>query len=87
MKIYDTGILSRKSNYVQGNNGNAVRVSALDDVYKELSILKELKNQYIMNVHEILNDPENEKIYAIMEYCEKGCILTLDPNTSTFFPT
>lgn len=38
----------------------------------EVNILKELNHPYIVRYYDRIIDKNNQKIYIIMEYCEKG---------------
>ena len=38
----------------------------------EVNILKELNNPHIVRYYDRIIDKNNQKIYIIMEYCEKG---------------
>ena len=86
MKIYDTNALSKRKDFAKGHTGDTMVVSALDDALKEISMLRGLNHNNIISIHEVLHDQNREKIYLIMEYCEKGSFLTWNPSTSTFTP-
>lgn len=44
--------------------------TALTDVYKEVSILKELDHPNIVKLVEVIDDCENDRLYMILEYVE-----------------
>ncbi|XBW37552.1 hypothetical protein QEN19_003132 [Hanseniaspora menglaensis] len=41
-------------------------------IRREITIMKRLKNKNIIKLIEVLNDPESQKIYLILEYCAQG---------------
>lgn len=86
IKIYDTNALSKRIDYIKGPTGDTRTISALENAFNEINILKGLRHNNIIAIHEILHDQDREKIYLVMEHCEKGIFLTWNPSTSTFFP-
>ena len=54
--------------------------NALDDVYRELEIVKYLNHPHILRVHEIIDSEESNKLYLgyfyiVQDYCERGSLL------------
>jgi serine/threonine protein kinase len=46
--------------------------TALDDVYRELEIMKKLSHPNIIKLVEIIDDLDSGKLYAVMEYASSG---------------
>lgn len=56
--------------------------TALDDVYREVDILKKLNHSNIVKLIEIMENEEN--IFLVLEYAEGGEILSWDEEKATF---
>lgn len=48
--------------------------TALTDAFKEVSILTELDHPNIVKLMEVINDPESDRLYMVLEYVEGRCI-------------
>lgn len=44
---------------------------------REISILKRMKHQNIVNVTDVAVGPRLESIFLVMEYCEQVCVFLL----------
>lgn len=56
------------------------RVQKSDDVRKEVAILKKMKHPNVVRLYEVIDDPENEKLFLVMEYVQNGPVLKLENN-------
>ena len=54
--------------------------TALDDVYKEIEIMKKLNHPNIIKLYEIIDDPNSEKLYLIMPVADYGESIEWDPS-------
>jgi len=43
-----------------------------DDVMREIAIMERLDHPNVIKIHEVINDPSDNKIHIIMEYAEGG---------------
>ena len=41
--------------------------TALEDVKREIAIMKKMNHKNVANLYEVIENPEKEKIYLIME--------------------
>ena len=48
--------------------------SAYTYLEKELAILKKMDHPNIVKLEEVIDDPEHDKLYLIMDYIENGAI-------------
>ena len=54
--------------------------TALDDVYKEIEIMKRLDHPNIIKLYEIIDDPNSEKLYLVMPVADYGESIEWDPS-------
>eukprot|EP00659_Diplonema_papillatum_P002800 gene2800-4378_t len=56
--------------------------TALDDVKREIAIMKRCNHPNVCSLHEVINDEEESKLYLIVDYYEKGALVHIqDDNT------
>lgn len=53
--------------------------TALDDVYKEIDIMKRLDHPHIVKLFEIIDDPSLDKLYLVMPVADYGESIEWDP--------
>ncbi|KAH7432985.1 hypothetical protein KP509_07G049400 [Ceratopteris richardii] len=49
--------------------------ASCSDIYKEISIMKELDHPNIVKLIEVIDDSDCDRLYMILEYVKGGCIL------------
>lgn len=86
MKIVNKLLLKMRKEYVRIGKGKMGVKTAFDAVEKEIKIIKGLEHENIVKLHEILTDEDNEKLYLILDNCEKGEIMKWDIETMAFAP-
>ncbi len=47
-------------------------------IRKEIAIFKKVNHPNVVRMHEIIDDPDNSKLFMILEYCENGEIAWKD---------
>ena len=80
VKIIKKEILRRKREFFNSPEGRMIVKNALEDVYKEISIIESLNHPHILKVHEIIDCEDSNKlylskIYKVQDFCENGCLL------------
>eukprot|EP00756_Hemistasia_phaeocysticola_P044832 Hpha_TRINITY_DN1861_c0_g1::TRINITY_DN1861_c0_g1_i1::g.170632::m.170632/K07359/CAMKK2; calcium/calmodulin-dependent protein kinase kinase 2 len=75
IKIMNKSILSRVKKDILG------KTTALDDVLQEVAIMKQLDHPNVVKMHEVINDPESNKLYLIMDYLERGPVYRVGADT------
>lgn len=89
MKIFKKDMLSRRREFTNTSDGKMVVTNALTDVYKEISIMKELNHPNVIKVHEIIDDTSGTKIYMsksyiVIDYCDRGALMDWDNSDHRF---
>ena len=72
VKIFKKSILKRRREIVRDENGKASFHDGIQGVFKEIAVMKKLDHKNVIRLHEVINDEEDDKIYLIMDYAEKG---------------
>jgi len=50
-------------------------ITALDEVYEEVEIMKKLDHSNIIKIYEVIDDPNSDKLYLVMPVADYGeCI-------------
>lgn len=44
-------------------------------IREEIAIMKKLDHENIIKLYEVLDDPDNDSLYMVMEYCAKGVVM------------
>ena len=45
---------------------------AMDKLKLEIAIMKKLTHKNIIRLHEVIENPDNDKIYLVLDFAEKG---------------
>ena len=46
--------------------------TALDEVYREIALMKQLNHSNVCSLVEIIDDPNSEKLYVVLENYQNG---------------
>lgn len=62
--------------------------TALDEVYREIEIMKKINHQNLCKLVEVIDDPNADKMYVILDLYQNGEIMHLenDENKISFMP-
>lgn len=86
MKVVNKLLLKMRKEYVRIGKGKMGIKTAFDAVEKEIKIIKDLKHDNIVKLHQILTDEDEEKLYLILDNCDKGEIMNWDSDSKTYTP-
>ncbi len=56
----------------------------MDDALSEIAIMKKLNHPNIICLYEVINDPEVDKLYLVMELAEKGQLIEWNEDLQIF---
>ncbi|EMC97172.1 hypothetical protein BAUCODRAFT_69308 [Baudoinia panamericana UAMH 10762] len=48
---------------------------SLDLIKEEIAIMKKLNHNNLVNLIEVLDDPQEDSLYMVLEYCKKGVVM------------
>ncbi|XP_035665746.1 calcium/calmodulin-dependent protein kinase kinase 2-like [Branchiostoma floridae] len=63
-----------------GRSGAATASRGLQQIYKEIAILKKLHHPNIVHLKEVLDDPQDDYLYLVFELVEKGPVIEVPTN-------
>jgi [calcium/calmodulin-dependent protein kinase] kinase len=49
----------------------------MDDVRREVAIMKKLEHQNVLKLYEVMDDPKVNKMYLVLEYCKRGDLMQM----------
>lgn len=84
VKIFNKAILRRRREFMKNEKGGMKFHTALDDVMKEVEIMRRLTHKNVVRLVEVLDDSENDKLYLIVDLCAKGPLLQWHSSTRVF---
>jgi [calcium/calmodulin-dependent protein kinase] kinase len=84
IKIFKKSVLLKKRDFITDEEGNMVMHNALQDVQKEVAVMKKLTHCNVVKLHEVIDDDRNDRMYLVIDYCAKGPILDWDEDEEAF---
>jgi [calcium/calmodulin-dependent protein kinase] kinase len=70
IKIFSKDMLKKKK------NGNTVE-TYFEDIRREIAIMKKLLHPNVLRLFEVLDDPNVNKMYLVLEYMKKGDLIAI----------
>lgn len=67
---FNSSLYRRESGHAGLENNNA-----LDLIREEIAIMKKLYHPNLVSLIEVLDDPEEDTLYMVMEYCKNGVVM------------
>ena len=61
-------------------------ITALDEVYTEIEIMKKLNHCNVIRLFEIIDDPSSDKLYLVMPVADYGECIEYDSLNMMFHP-
>lgn len=58
--------------------GGSNRSEVISEIQREVAIMKRLRHKHIVHLFEVIDDPEEQNLYLVMKYVERGPIVHLD---------
>lgn len=54
-----------------------MKMNAYSLLEREVAIMKKIEHPHLVKLYEVIDDPEDDKIYMVMEYMQKGSIMSI----------
>ena len=61
-------------------------MTALDEIYQEIEVMKTIEHPHILKLIEVIDDPDCEKLYCFTQLSESGELMSWDSNQKIFHP-
>jgi len=85
VKIFSKSNLKRRRTIERDRSTKRVRVkTALQQVEREIALMKKLSHPNLVRLYEVINSPETDSLYMVLEYMPLGEILTFRADDGTF---
>lgn len=89
VKIINKSLLrKKKKGFGKDSEGNMTIIYMLEDALNEIKVLKVLNksggHKNVVKLHEIIYDEDRDKIYLILEHCERGSLMDYNERTGIF---
>ncbi|KAL9055957.1 MAG: hypothetical protein Q9162_003253 [Coniocarpon cinnabarinum] len=61
-----------------GSVASPISANAFDLIREEIAVMKKLHHHNLASLIEVLDDPDDDSLFMVLEYCHKGVIMKLD---------
>ncbi|KRX08636.1 Protein kinase-like domain [Pseudocohnilembus persalinus] len=75
IKIMKKSYLEQQKFYYRNLKGEMQVNNSYQNVKREIAIMKKMQHPNLVNLYEVINNPENGKIYLVMDYIDIGQII------------
>lgn len=58
-------------------DGKKIRVGPLEQIYREIAILKKLNHLNVVKLYEVLDDPDEDNLYMVFELVQRGPVINV----------
>ena len=65
-----------RSRFKKGKELKSKYMPSMDDMRKEVAIMKKLSHPNVVNLVTVIDDPGHDNLYLVTEYCSKGAIMS-----------
>ncbi|CAD8131731.1 unnamed protein product [Paramecium octaurelia] len=87
IKILNKSRLKKQREYYTDLNGVVKIKNAFQNVAKEIAIMKKLRHPNIIRLYEIIDSPNSNKMYMVMEYAQNGQLIEWNEDLGQFILT
>mmetsp|Transcript_29102 Transcript_29102/g.46753 ORF Transcript_29102/g.46753 Transcript_29102/m.46753 type:complete len:349 (+) Transcript_29102:110-1156(+) len=74
----------RKKREWSRKDGKMVMHTMLDKVMVGVGILKEMAHDNVVRLHSVINDPGDDTLYLILDYCHRKCVMDWNADSLSF---
>lgn len=80
MKAYRLSTLKKPTNIRRSNLGQPIYVASLSKIIQEVLLLANLSHPNIVKLYKVVEIPEKDKLYLILQHAELGQLLSWSPD-------
>jgi len=84
IKVFNKSLLKRQRSLARGPGRMKVN-TALNKVQQEIAIMKKLCHDHLVQMFEVIDDPDGDQLYMVLEYVPNGTIMEWDECNETFY--
>jgi serine/threonine protein kinase len=85
VKIFSKSNLKRRRTIERDKNTKSVKIkNAYQQVQREIALMKKLSHPNLVQLYEVIDSPETDILYMVLEYMPLGEILTYQEHNATF---
>ncbi|KDO19899.1 CAMKK protein kinase [Saprolegnia parasitica CBS 223.65] len=77
IKVFNKSLLKRKQEFTRVA-GRMVATNAFQKVQREIAIMKKLRHPNLTRLHEVIDSPEDDKLYLILNVISGGQLMDFD---------
>lgn len=71
LKVLNKSLLRRKRILRKGKPPT----NMLENIFREIAIMKKLNHPNVLQIHEVIDDPDNDKLFMVIDYMDNGSVL------------
>ena len=71
LKVLNKSLLRRKRILRK----NKPPTNMLENIFREIAIMKKLDHPNVLHIHEVIDDPANDKLFMVIDYMDNGSVL------------
>lgn len=60
--------------------------TALEDVYKEIEVMKKLDSECVVRLHEVIDAPDSNSLCMVIDFCTRGDVSNWQVETEVYKP-
>ena len=75
VKVFQKGILKKRRELIHTESGEIAFKDALQDVFREIAIMKKLKHPNLISLHEVIDDEEDDRLFMVIDIADNGPIM------------
>jgi len=85
VKIIKKKALKKRREVIRDEFGKIKYKDAFENVQREVEIMKKLSHKNVIRMHEIIDSPDSDKMYIVLDYAERGQIIEWDEENAKFY--
>ncbi|KAL4478926.1 hypothetical protein ABPG72_019363 [Tetrahymena utriculariae] len=84
IKYFKKQQLKKMKQFYKDEKGRTKIFTGIQTVQSEIAVMKKLEHENIVKLYEVIDDTENDKIYLVIDFAEKGQLIEYDERKQLF---